>query len=387
MLRKWYLILSFLAAIFFSCNLFYKNERKNDDLKRLLPSFVRDSIYLDPENPFSQAKAELGRYLFYDRRLSINNTKACASCHAQEFSFTDSYNRSIGALGDLLQRNSRPLINIIFNKYLTAADSTLHFPEQQINNPMTNEHPVEMGIKGNEAMILQRLKADDIYREKFGKCFPEEKDPFTIKNIQWVITSFLKTIFSFDSPYDQYAFEKKQAVLNESQKKGMQLFFSDSLQCTNCHGGINFSTPSLKDENGNTAFYFNTGLYNMDDRGSYPGYDQGLIELTKNPGDMGKYKVPTLRNLAFTAPYFHDGSAATLEDVISGYENGGRNISTGSFAGDGRRNPYKHPMISGFHLNSQQRKELINFLLSLTDSSICRNPNYANPFKDDETKK
>jgi cytochrome c peroxidase len=386
-MRKRYFFFSFLAALCFSCNFFAKEKKKNNGLKSLLPSFVRDSIYSDPENSFSQAKAELGRYLFYDRRLSVNNTKACASCHAQEFSFTDNYTRSIGALGDLHQRNSRPLINIIFSKYLTAADSTLHFPEQQINNPMMNEHSVEMGIKGNEEMILRRLKADDIYTEKFGECFPGEKNPYTIKNVQWAITSFVKKIFSFNSPYDDYAFRKNETALNEQQKKGMQLFFSDSLHCKNCHGGINFSTPLLKDENGSTAFYFNTGLYNIDGRGSYPEYDQGLIELTKNPADMGKYKVPTLRNLAFTAPYFHDGSATTLEDVIMLYENGGRNISTGAFAGDGRRNPYKHPLVSGFHLNSQQRNELISFLLSLTDSSIYKNPDYANPFKEDETKK
>jgi cytochrome c peroxidase len=167
----------------------------------------------------------------------------------------------------------------------------------------------------------------------------------------------------------------------------MQLFFSDSLQCSSCHGGINFSVPAVKDKEGATVFYFNTGLYNNNDTGNYPAYDTGLSALTRNPADMGKYRVPTLRNLAFTAPYFHDGSAATLEEVVNVYENGGRNISAGQYAGDGRKNRYKHPLIKGFRLNSQERKELIAFLLSLSDSTVCTDPRYANPFNDDETKR
>ena len=356
-------------------------------LHELIPSYIHDTVYLSDENKFSQAKADLGRYLFYDRKLSVNNTKACASCHAQEFSFTDGYTRSIGALGDLHQRNSRPLINIVFNKYLTAADSTLHFPEQQVNNPMMNEHPPEMGMKGNEELILQKLKDDDQYSGKFKLAFPEQENPFTIRNIQWAICSFVKTIFSFQSPYDRYVYQKDKTALNKEQQKGMQLFFSDKLQCNACHGGINFSAPLLKDGKGNNLFYFNTGLYNTDSAGSYPVYDQGLVMLTSNAGDMGKYRVPTLRNLAFTAPYFHDGSATTLEDAIAVYENGGRNVQAGSYAGDGRKNPHKHPLVKGFRLNSQERKDLVAFLLCLTDSTVCANPAYANPFNDDETKR
>lgn len=100
---------------------------------------------------------------------------------------------------------------------------------------------------------------------------------------------------------------------------------------------------------------------------------------------MGKYLVPTLRNLAFTAPYFHDGSAQTLEEVIAIYENGGRDLTKGEFAGDGRVNQLKNPLISGFKLNQQERKDLISFLFSLSDSSVLTNKAYANPFKEDET--
>jgi cytochrome c peroxidase len=381
--NKWKLLLTMLVAVSFfiiQCTTGYSSRQ--DSLEELVPFYARDTMHLFAGNNFTAAKADLGRYLFYDRRLSLNNTKACASCHAQEFSFTDGYARSIGVLGDLHQRNSRPLINIVFNKYLTAADSTLHFPEDQINNPMMNDHPTEMGVKGHEQVILQRLKEDKLYRNKFSETFPGQQDPFSILNVQWAICSFVKTIFSFNSPYDRYVYKHDKTSLNETQQRGMRLFLSDSLQCNSCHGGISFSTPSLKDKNGNTLFYFNTGLYNTP--GShYPEQDNGLSELTGKEQDAGKYRVPTLRNLAFTAPYYHDGSAATLEDVVSVYENGGRAYYTG----DGRKNPYKHPLIKGFRLNSQERKDLVAFLLSLSDSAVCANPRYANPFNDDETKR
>lgn len=359
--------------------------KKAGSIRALIPIQIKDTFYMDEKNSFSSAKAELGRYLFYDRRLSANRTKSCASCHAREFSFTDSYNRSIGAFGDLHQRNSKPLINLIFNKYLTAADSSLHFPEQQIVNPMMNDHPLEMGIKGNEAAILNHLREDDYYINSFQKVFPEDMDPFTIQNITACITTFIKTILSFDSPYDQYKLKNIEDAMNESQRRGMRLFLSAALKCSSCHGGINFCDPSVINERGNIDYYFNTGLYNISDSGYYPPYDQGLIEYTKNPADMGKYLVPTLRNLAFTAPYFHDGSAQTLEEVIAIYENGGRDLTKGEFAGDGRVNQLKNPLISGFKLNQQERKDLISFLFSLSDSSVLTNKAYANPFKEDET--
>jgi cytochrome c peroxidase len=383
-IRQLFYLLLFFATFFVKCS---GNGRAKTGLEALLPGYIKDSIYLSSDNPFSKEKAELGRHLFYDRRLSINNTKACSSCHAQEFSFTDSYSRSIGALGDLLQRNAKPLINIVFEKYLTAADSAIHFPESQINNPLFNEHPVELGLRGNEQEMLKRIKRDKYYQQQFKKAFSSERNPVSLKNVQYAIAAFVKTILSFNSPYDNYVFRKDSAALGKQAINGMKLFFSEKLNCSSCHSGINFSTPQLKMANGETDFYFNTGLYNLDGKGSYPAYDQGLIALTKIPADMGKYKVPTLRNLAFTAPYFHDGSAATLDEAIAVYENGGRNMLAGQLKGDGRNNPYKHTLVNGFNLNSQERKELLSFLLSLSDSSVLKNPAYANPFSDDETKK
>jgi cytochrome c peroxidase len=374
-----------LVALVLSCS--HSNaDQKSNHFSDIIPSYIKDSVYLSKENPFSKAKASLGRYLFYDRRLSFNQTKACASCHDPKFSFTDSYRRSTGALGDNLQHNAPPLINLVFNKYLTLADSSLHFPEQQIKNPLFHNKPIEMGWGGNEALIMDRLKRDPFYSQQIRLVFRGEAEPFTKKNIEYAIGSFIKTILSFNSVFDRYHQSGNADMLSATEKRGMNLFFSEKLACSRCHGGINFSAPLITDRDGRKLYYQNTGLYNVDEKGLYPAYDQGLIEFTGNTMDMGKYRIPTLRNLLFTAPYFHDGSAATLEEVITVYENGGRNIISGAHAGDGRKNPYKSNLINGFRLTSQEKNDLIRFLLSLSDSSVCNNPFYANPFKQDETK-
>jgi cytochrome c peroxidase len=346
-----------------------ESAKHADTIFNSIPSFIKDSVYLDPQNSFSKAKAALGRYLFYDRRLSVNNTKACASCHAQQFSFTDNYARSIGAFGDLHQRNARPLINLIFEKYLTAADSALHFPEQQINNPMFNVSPIEMGWAGSQEKIIRRIKDDSLYQLLFAAAFEDDNEPYTIKNIQYAITSFVKTITSFNSPYDKFYYQNDEAALTPSQKNGMALFFSAKLKCSTCHGSINFNTGSSEAKDN----YFNTGLTNI----LQSSFDKGLYEKTNQQNDIGKYKVPTLRNLAFTAPYFHDGSIQSLDGVIELYEKGALDQKVTM--------PQKSQFITGFKLTSLQRRDLIAFLLSLSDSSVIINPRYANPFSEDET--
>ncbi|MEO7450655.1 MAG: MbnH family di-heme enzyme [Chitinophagaceae bacterium] len=362
------------------------SRNATDNFRDLVPAFIKDSIYLSATNPFSAGKAAIGRYLFYDRRLSVNNSKACASCHSPGFSFTDGYRRSIGALGDNVQHNAPALVNVVFNKYLTAADSTLHFPEQQINNPMFHQSPPELGWAGNEQLILARLRTDSLYSHRLPALFPGEQDAFTVQHIQDCISSFVKTILSFNAPLDQYTYKRDSAAMSASALKGMRLFFADRLHCKNCHGGINFSVPSLTDADGKIAYYQNTGLYNIDGLGSYPVHDRGLIEYTKQPVDMGRFRVASLRNLAFTAPYLHDGSAATLEEVIAIYAGGGRHTASPGDKGNGSTNPYKNPLIAGFSITPQEKKELVDFLLSLSDSSACNNNLYNNPFSADETR-
>ncbi|MEP7237310.1 MAG: MbnH family di-heme enzyme [Ferruginibacter sp.] len=327
-------------------------------------------------------KIELGRYLFFDRRLSVNNTRSCATCHNPQFAFTDGYKRSLGAFADLHQRNTEPLFNLSYLKYFTAADSTIHSLLQQMDNPLFNNHPNEMGVKGNEESILQKIKTDENYKSLFA----EAKTKVSWDNIKRFISLFINSLQSGNSPYDKFK-KGDSSALTASQKRGMQLFFSAELKCTSCHGGFNFSTPSVTNQKGDTVFYFNTGSYNVDGKGAYPEYDEGLYQLTKNKNDMGKFRVPSLRNLAFTAPYFHDGSAASLTEVIDSYANGGRKIQEGIYKGDGNKNPYKHALIGGFSISEADKISLISFLQSLSDTGFINNPAYQNPFTGDETKK
>ncbi len=324
----------------------------------------------------------LGQYLFYDRRLSVNHTRSCGTCHNPKFAFTDGYKRSLGAFADLHQRNTQPLFNLSYLKYFTSADSSIRSPLQQMNNPLFNDHPLEMGAKGNEEKILKRITADGQYQKMFTNLGLD----ISWTNIKTAISSFMTTIQSANSAYDKFK-SGDTTALDGSQKKGMELFFSSRLKCASCHGGFNFSTPAITGESGDTIFFFNTGLYDIDDKGSYPEYDQGLYQLTKNKADMGKFRVPTLRNLAFTAPYFHDGTAAAINDVIDSYINGGRKISDGIYKGDGEQNPYKHPLVNGFNISETDKINLVSFLFSLGDSSLINDPAYQNPFTEDETKK
>ena len=162
----------------------------------------------------------------------------------------------------------------------------------------------------------------------------------------------------------------------------MGLFFSERLECFHCHGGFNFtdSTTHASATVESVGFH-NNGLYNLNSSGAYPADNTGLYDMTGSIRDMGRFKAPTLRNIALTAPYMHDGSIATLGDVIDHYARGGRLIDAGELAGDGRLNPYKSEFVTGFDLSEQERSDLLAFLASLTDDSVLTNERWANPFE------
>ncbi len=330
----------------------------------------------------NQLTIQLGKQLFFDRRLSINQTRSCGTCHNPQFAFTDGYKRSLGAFADLHQRNTQPLFNLAELKYFTASDSTLHSPLQQMNNPLFNTHPIEMGIKGNEIVILKRIETDETYKQLFSKAGLN----LSWEHIKIAIAAFTLSIKSNNSPYDIFIKGDSNA-LSINEKMGKELFFSAKTKCGSCHGGNNFSTPSLLNSKGEIDFYFNTGLYNIDGNGAYPLYDQGLLQHTKNNIDMGKFRVPTLRNLAYTAPYMHDGSMASLNEVIDLYTNGGRKITDGINKGDGTKNKYKHPFINQISITEEEKKNLLSFLVTLSDATFIKNEEYQNPFVEDETKK
>ncbi len=338
--------------------------------------------YVPPDNPMTQAKVELGRYLFYDPRLSGNNTMSCSSCHIQSLAFTDGRIVPIGSTGEAHIRNSQSLTNVAYNATFTWGNPVLTQIEQQVVIPMFGEFPVEMGITGNEDVVLNRLMQDPLYQQLFAAAFPDEANPVTYHNIVQALSSFVRTMISGNSPYDRFVYQGDTTALSESALRGMNLFLSEKFECHHCHGGFNFT---LSTRHANTTFpeqpFFNTGLYNIDGAGAYPRGNRGVFEITGNPDDMGHFRPPTLRNIALTAPYMHDGSIATLEEVILFYAAGGRNITNGDYIGDGRANPYKSGFVPGFQITDQEMQDLINFLISLTDEQFITDPKLSNPFE------
>jgi cytochrome c peroxidase len=240
--------------------------------------------------------------------------------------------------------------------------------EQQALVPMFGDHPIELGLREGDR-FLPGLGSDPRYRKLFVEAFPEEHeaDRITIANVTKAIASFERSIVSARSPYDRYHYDRDDAAISESAKRGEILFFSQHISCFRCHSGFNFtdSTVSARDPNREVE-YHNTGLYNPN-----PEPNTGIFEFTKTPEDRGKFKAPTLRNIALTAPYMHDGSIPTLEGVIDHYAAGGRN---------GRDNPNKDPLVGGFRISSEERADLVAFLNTLTDDELVHDRRFSNPW-------
>lgn len=331
------------------------------------------------DNPMSDAKIELGRFLFYDTRLSGNESQSCASCHVQELAFTDAAAVSTGSTGEHTPRGSMSLANVAYAATLTWANPTLRALEDQALVPMFGETPVELGLAGREDELLERLRAESIYQRLFPEAF-EGADPFTVQNVVRAIAAFERTLISGDSPYDRFL-RGDEGAISDSAKRGADLFFMEEAECFHCHGGFLFS--SSVDHAGNVfdqASFQNNGLYDLDGRGAYPAGNQGLYEFTDGREDKGKFKPPTLRNVAVTAPYMHDGSIATLDDVLAHYASGGRNVTEGPHIGDGRMSINKSIFVNGFELTEARRADLLAFLESLTDESFLTNPAFSDPW-------
>lgn len=331
------------------------------------------------DNPMSDVKVELGRWLFYDTRLSVNGAMSCATCHIQALAFTDGKPRSVGATGEIHPRSSMTLVNAAYASRLTWANRLLARLEDQALTPLLGDNPVEMGMGGLETQIADMLRNDERYATLVPKAFPGDTDPYSVLNVIRAISAFVRTIISYDAPYDHYL-AGDEGALSDAALRGMELFFSERLECFHCHGGFNF-TDSTTHANANVerVGFHNNGLYNLDGEGAYPEDNTGLYDMTGQRRDMGRFKAPTLRNIAVTAPYMHDGSVATLGDVIDHYERGGRLIEDGPNAGDGRRNPFKSEFIRGFELTDEERADLVAFLQSLTDPTVLTDARWSDP--------
>jgi cytochrome c peroxidase len=258
------------------------------------------------------------------------------------------------------------LANVAYFPTLTWGNPQIVSLEAQTLIPIFGEHPVEMGMAGKEALLFQRLKADPTYQKLFAKAFPDqarvsETELYSLSTVTKALAAFERTLLSFNSPYDRYKYGGQRAAISRAARGGESLFFSERLECHHCHGSFLF-TDNIKHtwlafvEKG----FHNTGLYNEDGKGSYPTGHEGIAEFTGRDDDMGKFRTPSLRNVALTAPYMHDGSIDTLEAVIrTHYAKQGRAVTEGKAP-----NPLRSQFIVGFKLSDEEVADLIEFLKS-----------------------
>lgn len=333
------------------------------------------------DNPLTPEKVELGRFLFYDPRLSTNQTQSCASCHRQEKAFSDGRQVAVGSTGEVHPRNSPSLTNVAYNATLTWANPLLTTIEAQVLIPLFGDAPVELGARSEDRIVLDRFAADVAMRERFVAAYPNKDDPVQWESVVQALASFVRTLISGSSAFDRFVYAGERDALSTAARQGMELFFSERLECHHCHGGFNFSEASVhQDAAFDASRFHNTGLYNLDGMGAYPAHNTGVFEVTGRAEDMGRFRAPTLRNVAESAPYMHDGSMATLEEVVRFYEAGGRQIADGPLAGDGRQSPLKSGFVAGFVLSDDERRQLIAFLESLSDHVFLSDPRLADPF-------
>ena len=334
---------------------------------------------LEPmDNATTPAKVELGRHLFYDPRLSADQTMSCATCHQQARAFTDGKPVAIGLTGQMSKRNSMSLANVAYFPTLTWGNPQIGSLEAQALIPIFGEQPVEMGMAGKEALLFERLRGEPVYQKLFTQAFPDErKTLYSLATVTKALAAFQRTLLSFNAPYDRYKYGGQQGALSRAAKRGEALFFSEKLECHHCHGSF-LLTDNIKHRR--LSFiergFHNTGLYNEDGKGAYPAGHEGIAEFTGREDDMGKFRTPSLRNVALTAPYMHDGSIDTLDAVIrTHYAKQGRAVAHGNPA-----NPLRSQFIVGFTVSDDEVRDLVAFLQSLTDESFVKNPKFSNPW-------
>jgi len=297
-----------------------------------------------PDNSMNDAKVVLGRALFYDTRLSGNQTFACASCHKQELAFTDGRAHAVGSTGQEHPRSSMTLTNVAYNASFGWSDTNVRSLETQLAVPMFNEHPVELGLKGREREVVERFARDEDARS-FRAAFPADPDPVAFNNIVKALAAFERTLVSSNSPFDRLLYHDDRTALTPSARRGMDLFFSNRIGCTRCHGGFNLSGPSVFDTSSAPVLTFhNTGL-----------------SATEH------FRAPTLRNVALTAPYMHDGRIPTLEAVIAHYASGAPET------------PIRSKLLRPFSISRSETADLVAFLEGLTDRTFVSNPLFKQP--------
>lgn len=287
------------------------------------------SPIIPTDNQPTKFRVELGKMLFSDPILSRDSSVSCASCHFGS-TMADTTQFSKGIEGRVGERNTPSIINVAYqNTFLW--DGGVPTLEQQVLAPIDNHK--EFDFDANE--IVKRLQKHPIYRDLTIKAYKQEPSVFTLTR---AIANFERTLIKANSKYDQYLYGNNVNALNDAEIRGMNIFFGENGECFHCHGGFNFTDNSFR----------NNGLYEI-----YP--DSGRARITQNPADAGKFKVPSLRNVDLTAPYMHDGSIKTLEEVVKHYVSGGKK----------HRN--KSAILVPLKLTEQEQKDLVSFLKTLSN--------------------
>lgn len=276
------------------------------------------------DNPMTEEKIELGKTLYFDPRLSGDNSLSCASCHAPQLGWSDGRELFIGFGGEEGPRHSPTIIN---SGYYTSYfwDGRADSLEEQAAGPITS--PIEMNQDLDE--LVEELKEIDGYVERFDEAF---EDGITADNILKAIAAFERTIVIDDTPFDRFLAGEYDAM-TEQEIRGMEVFAGEG-NCISCHNG-----PNLSDNN-----FYNIGISG----------DDGRMEITGNPADEGAFRTPGLYGIAHHAPYMHDGSLATLEEVIDYYDRGGDD------------HPNKSPKMQPLNLSEEDKEALLAFLLVLS---------------------
>ena len=308
--------------------------------------------YRNPDNPLTLEGISLGRKLFYDPILSDGNRQSCASCHNQSKGFSDPRRVSPGAApGAIGKRNAMALINLAWRREFFWDGSSFSL-EHQALDPVSN--PVEMNLPWPKA--IQKLKAHEEYPLLFERAFGVQD--FDSTHVVKAIAQFEKTLISANSKYDKYL--RGEATLTDKERLGLDLFNSERADCFHCHNGITFTDNSFR----------NNGLQST-------VRDSGLGGVNGNPRDIAKFKVVTLRNIGFTAPYMHDGRFQTLEQVINFYSDSVN-----------QQSPNIDPVMlksnrenGSLNLTDEEKEALIAFLNTLNDSSFVEDEKFSNPFE------
>ncbi len=333
--------------------------------------------FVPADNVMTVQKVELGRKLFYEKRLSVNGTQSCASCHDQKLGFSDGKTVPVGSTGDSIPRNAMSLQNVAYMYPFTWANAVLDTLEKQALVPLTADAPLELGFHKDLTATAGKLEQDSVYQRLFAEAFPGEANVFRAELIAKALASFERSLLSFDSPFDRYN-AGDETAMSASAQRGYALFNSETAECYHCHTGFMMSLAVRTAETATLPREFhNNGLFNIAGTGAYPEPNRGLYEGTKSLSDMGKFRVPSLRNVSVTAPYMHDGSLATLEAVVDHYQAGGRNVTDGLSKGDGRANPLKSSFVRPFTLTPEERQDLLEFLKALTDQSFLNSTAFA----------